>query len=70
MLDAHPQLRETLVAYFEHDLDVPATAAALHLHPNSLRYRLSRLEELLGGSLKHPATIAELHIALMGDARF
>jgi purine catabolism regulator len=70
VLDEHPPLRDALVTYFEHDLDVPATAAALHLHPNSLRYRLSRLEELLGCSLKHPATIAELHIALTGDARF
>ena len=42
---------------------------ALHLHPNSFRYRLSRLEELLGCSLKRPATIAELHIALSADPR-
>ena len=66
ILHEHPPLHEALVAYFDHDLDVPATAAALHLHPNSLRYRLQRLEELLGCSLKRPATIAELHIALSG----
>jgi PucR family transcriptional regulator, purine catabolism regulatory protein len=69
VLREHPQLHETLVAYFDHDLDVPATAAALHLHPNSLRYRLSRIEALLGRSLKRPATIAELHIALLADPR-
>ena len=67
--DEHPPLHEALVAYFAHDLDVPASAAELHLHPNSLRYRLSRLEELLGCSLKSPATIAELHIALSADTR-
>jgi len=69
VLREHPPLHEALVVYFDHDLDVPATAAALHLHPNSLRYRLARLEELLGCSLKRPATIAELHIALLADAR-
>jgi purine catabolism regulator len=64
-LRAHPPLHEALVTYFDHDLDSAAAAAALHLHPNSLRYRLARVEKLLGCSLKHPATIAELHIALL-----
>jgi purine catabolism regulator len=68
-LREHPPLHEALVAYFDHDLDVGATAAELHLHPNSLRYRLTRVEQLLGCSLKRPATIAELHIALLADAR-
>jgi PucR family transcriptional regulator, purine catabolism regulatory protein len=69
VLREHPPLHEALVAYFDHDLDVRATAAELHLHPNSLRYRLTRVEQLLGCSLKRPATIAELHIALLADAR-
>jgi purine catabolism regulator len=68
-LREHPPLHEALVAYFDHDLDVGATAAQLHLHPNSLRYRLTRIEQVLGCSLKRPATIAELHIALLADAR-
>lgn len=68
-LRENPALFEALVAYFDHDLDVPATAAELHLHPNSLRYRLARIEEVLGRSLKRPATIAELHIALLADPR-
>lgn len=60
----HPQLFETLTAYFEQDLDVTATARELHIHPNTLRYRLMRIEAVIGRSLRHPATIAELHIAL------
>jgi PucR family transcriptional regulator, purine catabolism regulatory protein len=68
-LRENPALHEALVAYFDHHLDVSAAAAQLHLHPNSLRYRLSRIEELLGCSLKRPATIAELHIAMLADAR-
>jgi PucR family transcriptional regulator, purine catabolism regulatory protein len=69
VLREHPPLHEALVAYFDHDLDVTAAAAELHLHPNSLRYRLTRIEEVLGRSLKRPATIAELHIALLADPR-
>jgi PucR family transcriptional regulator, purine catabolism regulatory protein len=69
VLRDNPALYEALVAYFDHDLDVPAAAAELHLHPNSLRYRLTRIEEVLGRSLKRPATIAELHIALLADPR-
>jgi PucR-like helix-turn-helix protein/purine catabolism regulatory family protein/diguanylate cyclase with GGDEF domain len=69
VLRDNPALHEALVAYFDHDLDVPAAAAELHLHPNSLRYRLTRIEEVLGCSLKRPATIAELHIALLADPR-
>jgi purine catabolism regulator len=69
VLSENPALHEALVAYFDHDLDVPAAAASLHLHPNSLRYRLTRIEEVLDCSLKRPATIAELHIALLADPR-
>lgn len=63
-LRTKPELYETLAAFFEHDLDVVATARALHVHANTLRYRLSRVEQALGRSLKQPATIAMLHIAL------
>ena len=65
LLQAEPMLWEAVVAYFDHDLDVVRTAAALHLHPNSLRYRLARVEKLLGRSLKQPSTIAGLYIAIL-----
>ncbi|MGX6449745.1 PucR family transcriptional regulator, partial [Patulibacter sp. S7RM1-6] len=58
-----PPLEETLRVYLERNLDVTRTAQALHLHPNSLRYRLTRIEERLGRSLRDPATIALLHVA-------
>ena len=65
LLIANPIAFETLTAYFEHDLDVGRTSRALHLHPNSTRYRLVRVEELLGVSLRRPGTIAALHLALL-----
>ncbi len=68
VLRAHPPLHEALCAYFEHDLDIAATAAALHMHRNSLRYRLARAEQELGRSLKQPSTIAAVHIALVAQS--
>ena len=65
MLRARPMLWDAVVAYFAHDLDVVAAARALHLHPNSLRYRLARVEKLLGRSLKQPSTIAALYVAML-----
>jgi purine catabolism regulator len=68
VLRANRPLHEALSAYFAHDLDIAATAAALHMHRNSLRYRLARAEQVLGRSLKQPATIAAVYIALVAEA--
>ena len=67
-LKANPPLLEALVEYFARDMDVNATAEAMHVHPNTLRYRLGRVEKLLGRSLRRPATIAELTLALQAPA--
>jgi purine catabolism regulatory family protein/PucR-like helix-turn-helix protein/diguanylate cyclase with GGDEF domain len=67
VLRANPPLHEALRAYFAHDLDIAATAAALHMHRNSLRYRLARAEQVLGRSLKQPSTVAAVYIALVAE---
>jgi purine catabolism regulator len=67
MLRENPTLREGLVTYFDNEMDVARSAESLFLHPNSLRYRLRRIEELLGQSLKDPATITSLYFALSTD---
>lgn len=54
----------TLEVYIEHSGDLHSTAQALHIHPNTLRYRLSQLEGQLGASLKSPETLARVHLAL------
>lgn len=61
----NPLAYEALVAYLRYDLDVGRTARALHLHPNSVRYRLARAEELLGVHLRSSETIVALHVALL-----
>lgn len=58
------ELVDTLVTHFALDLDVAATAEALFLHPNSVRYRLRRIEVLIGGSLSSPWVLANCYLAL------
>ena len=64
---ASRDLYQTLVAFFTHNFSMEATARALHVHPNTLRYRLARVERTIGQSLKQPSTIAALHIALLAE---
>ncbi|XTZ15420.1 helix-turn-helix domain-containing protein [Micromonospora echinospora] len=44
----HRQLASTALAYLDHGQRLDHTAAALHLHPNTVRYRMRRLRELVG----------------------
>ncbi|MFC6094504.1 helix-turn-helix domain-containing protein [Saccharothrix lopnurensis] len=44
--DFHRELACTALAYLDHGRRLGHTAAALHLHPNTVRYRLDRLAEI------------------------
>ena len=63
-LDAHPDLRATLVEYMLHGPSLPAVAKRLYLHPNTVAYRLARVRDLTGRDPKSPAGVAELFLAL------
>ncbi|MER3483894.1 MAG: PucR family transcriptional regulator [Meiothermus sp.] len=54
----------TLEVYLEHAADLNAASEALHVHPNTLRYRLGQIEATLGAPLKTPETLARIHLAL------
>ncbi|MBJ7347702.1 MAG: helix-turn-helix domain-containing protein [Thermoleophilaceae bacterium] len=58
------RLRETLLEWLRHDGNVPEAAAALHVHAQTVRYRLIRLRELLGDQLDDPDARFELEVAL------
>ena len=45
-LDKNPDLLHTLRTYLAHDLDRRTSAVALHVHPNTLDYRLRRIVDL------------------------
>jgi purine catabolism regulator len=66
-LHANPIILEALTTYLRLDLDVARSARALHLHPNSVRYRLQRAEELIGAPLRSSSTIAALYVILFTD---
>ncbi|MGQ0842163.1 PucR family transcriptional regulator [Actinokineospora sp.] len=44
----HRELAETALAHLDHGGRIEATAAALHVHPNTVKYRLRRLRDLTG----------------------
>ncbi|MEI2777458.1 MAG: helix-turn-helix domain-containing protein [Tetrasphaera sp.] len=60
---AHEDLVETAITWLANGLDVGATAKALFLHPNSVRYRMRRIEEILHAPLTSPTIIANLYLA-------
>jgi hypothetical protein len=62
--DEDGKLMETLRAFLHDPSHRGALAERLGVHPNTLRYRLGRIEDLLGRPLAHPATLARLYLAL------
>jgi hypothetical protein len=46
--DFHRELVATALTYLDHGQRLDLTAGALHLHPNTVRYRLRRLQDLTG----------------------
>ncbi|MEO7020335.1 MAG: helix-turn-helix domain-containing protein [Ktedonobacteraceae bacterium] len=57
-------LLETLEGFFRCNGNLSETARSMHLHRNSLLYRLGRIEELLGRSLEDAEMRLSLQIAL------
>lgn len=57
-------LIESLEKYFVNDGDIPRTSAALFVHPNTLRYRLRRIEKILGEDLSSGETRGNLFVAI------
>ncbi len=58
------QLTRSLQAFLEENRSWQRAAARLHVHKQTLVYRMSRVEELSGRSLSSTADVAELWLAL------
>ncbi len=58
------RLLETLSAWLDHQRHTPGIASQLHVHPQTVRYRLAKLRELLGDALETPQGRFELQMAL------
>lgn len=64
----HTELRQTVIVYFMNNLSKSDTARLLHLHVNTVKQRLQKVEELLGLSFKNLDDLFELRFALFADA--
>jgi PucR C-terminal helix-turn-helix domain/GGDEF-like domain len=56
-------LFNTFRTWVDNDGSIPNAAAQLYCHPNTVRYRLHRIEERTGRSLSVPRELAELCLA-------
>ncbi len=65
--DDHGELEQTLKALVGCRLDRTAASAALHIHRNTLAYRIKRIEQITGLDLGSPRDLACVYVALADD---
>jgi PucR C-terminal helix-turn-helix domain len=58
------RLAETLLAWLQHGCNANEVALRVHIHPQTVRYRLRQVDELFGDQLRDPDRRFELEIAL------
>lgn len=63
-LRADPDVWETVAVHYGEGGTVSHTARRLRIHENTVRYRLAKLERMLGTPLSDPRTVADIVIAL------
>jgi len=64
--NAKARMAETTAAWLDHRGNAAEMARALHIHPQTARYRVARLRELFGDSLDDPDSRFELELSLRG----
>lgn len=62
--DHGAELVRTLEAFFEANCSPKETAQLLHVHRNTVLYRLDRIAAIMGVDLNDPDTRLRLHLAL------
>lgn len=62
--DTKGVLRTTLRSYFEQNCDLSQTSKLLHIHVNTLRYRLQKIEEITSFKTNSFSAILQLYIGM------
>lgn len=62
-----PVLRDTTIAWCESGFNLVRAAAALHIHRNTLLYRLDKISQLSGAPAREPRTCLALYLACLAD---
>ena len=62
--DNHTRLVETLSLYLQNNCNILHTADAAYTHRNTIKYRITRIEELLHVDLQNASARLNLHLAL------
>ncbi|MEK4030062.1 helix-turn-helix domain-containing protein [Pseudobacillus sp. FSL P4-0506] len=63
--DHHANLQETIFVFLHHDGNMNDAAKALHIHANTLAYRLKRISEIAGINLKDANQKITLYLDLL-----
>jgi DNA-binding PucR family transcriptional regulator len=58
------RIAETLLAWLQSGENAAEVAQRIHVHPQTVRYRLRQIQELFGEQLRDPDRRFELHLAL------
>lgn len=58
------ELLSTLIEYLDQNQNIKKTADALHIHTNTLSYRLKRIEEILLTDLNDSQPLFNIHLAI------
>jgi hypothetical protein len=61
------EIAASLRVLFECDMHIERAAEQLFVHPNTLRYRIGRFEEITGANLRNPRSAFEIWWALQRD---
>lgn len=62
-----PVLRSTITAWCESGFSLVRTSTALHIHRNTVVYRMNKIEQLTGRPLREHRTTMALYLACLAD---
>ncbi|NUR00444.1 MAG: sugar diacid utilization regulator [Streptomyces sp.] len=62
-----PALRDTITAWCESGFNLVRASAALHIHRNSVVYRMNKIEQITGRPLREHRTTMALYLACLAD---